>query len=457
MSPYDDPINFDPYDRPKRTRAPYEGPNDFDNYDRPRPPPRTSNRYSGPNDFDNIDRPPQSSAPYSQYPPSSFTREPSPTYASRHQYRSPFPDEPYRPNYREENPFANVYNPYSTSPPNVSSFGSTEQYGSGPSYGSRGRDSDSSSSRPTPGPESRERTRSSHWWSSASGHRSSEPHSGGQSQNSDPSPPRRGGGVFDWFGTSPSPTTDGFSSKRGRTGYPGDYNSECLYEEYYFYKPSGYGHGDGFQERYYGSGSRWARAPSEQELPKGSKAFPGDDWSKAWGEAYGTRGYEPAPSRGGDYYYYVPFPPGRDGYWGPGGAQERQWEREQAQNPRRDANTNARPSETDDRGRSRARDGSPRERERSEDARRRRREERHTRERKRHFSPPPPPPGGTTNDPYATLGVPWDASDATIRSAYRKLCLRFHPDKVKDPSLAEESAARFLKVQEAYEFLTDSG
>ena len=224
MSPYDDPINFDPYDRPKRTRAPYEGPNDFDNYDRPRPPPRTSNRYSGPNDFDNIDRPPQSSAPYSQYPPSSFTREPSPTYASRHQYRSPFPDEPYRPNYREENPFANVYNPYSTSPPNVSSFGSTEQYGSGPSYGSRGRDSDSSSSRPTPGPESRERTRSSHWWSSASGHRSSEPHSGGQSQNSDPSPPRRGGGVFDWFGTSPSPTTDGFSSKRGRTGYPGDYN-----------------------------------------------------------------------------------------------------------------------------------------------------------------------------------------------------------------------------------------
>jgi len=33
-------------------------------------------------------------------------------------------------------------------------------------------------------------------------------------------------------------------------------------------------------------------------------------------------------------------------------------------------------------------------------------------------------------DPYQTLNVPRDADDATIKKAYRKLALKWHPDKV---------------------------
>ena len=54
-------------------------------------------------------------------------------------------------------------------------------------------------------------------------------------------------------------------------------------------------------------------------------------------------------------------------------------------------------------------------------------------------------------DYYETLGVKPDASDADIKSAYRRLARKFHPDVSKE-SGAEE---KFKSVNEAYEALKD--
>ncbi len=55
-------------------------------------------------------------------------------------------------------------------------------------------------------------------------------------------------------------------------------------------------------------------------------------------------------------------------------------------------------------------------------------------------------------DYYEVLGVPRDADEAAIKSAYRKLALQHHPDVNKAPD-AED---RFKEVNEAYEVLSDS-
>lgn len=56
-------------------------------------------------------------------------------------------------------------------------------------------------------------------------------------------------------------------------------------------------------------------------------------------------------------------------------------------------------------------------------------------------------------DPYKALGVSKDAQIAEIRTAYRKLVLKCHPDKVQDPALKAQKADEFQKVQQAYELL----
>ena len=58
-------------------------------------------------------------------------------------------------------------------------------------------------------------------------------------------------------------------------------------------------------------------------------------------------------------------------------------------------------------------------------------------------------------DPYTVLEIGRDASDADIKKAYRRLALKFHPDKVRDmgEAYAKQAEARFLEVQEAYESL----
>ena len=54
-------------------------------------------------------------------------------------------------------------------------------------------------------------------------------------------------------------------------------------------------------------------------------------------------------------------------------------------------------------------------------------------------------------DYYAELGVAADSSEAEIKSAYRKLARKYHPDVSKEPN-AED---RFKAVNEAYEVLRD--
>jgi len=56
-------------------------------------------------------------------------------------------------------------------------------------------------------------------------------------------------------------------------------------------------------------------------------------------------------------------------------------------------------------------------------------------------------------DYYATLEIARGATDTEIKKAYRKLAMKWHPDK--NPDQAEEAAARFQELGEAYEVLTD--
>ena len=55
-------------------------------------------------------------------------------------------------------------------------------------------------------------------------------------------------------------------------------------------------------------------------------------------------------------------------------------------------------------------------------------------------------------DYYETLGVGKGASASEIKKAYRKLALKYHPDKNPDDTSAEE---RFKEAAEAYEALSD--
>ena len=51
---------------------------------------------------------------------------------------------------------------------------------------------------------------------------------------------------------------------------------------------------------------------------------------------------------------------------------------------------------------------------------------------------------------YKTLGLPPGADQAAIRKAFRRLAMRYHPDK--NPSASAK--AKFIMITEAYEILT---
>lgn len=55
------------------------------------------------------------------------------------------------------------------------------------------------------------------------------------------------------------------------------------------------------------------------------------------------------------------------------------------------------------------------------------------------------------SDYYAVLGVNPHADSKAIRSAYRRLARRYHPDVAK----SHQAARRFLLIREAYEVLSD--
>jgi molecular chaperone DnaJ len=59
-----------------------------------------------------------------------------------------------------------------------------------------------------------------------------------------------------------------------------------------------------------------------------------------------------------------------------------------------------------------------------------------------------------STDPYGILGVERDADHVTIKSAYRKLALKYHPDRNPGDLAAEE---KFKEITQAYEILSDPG
>ena len=62
-------------------------------------------------------------------------------------------------------------------------------------------------------------------------------------------------------------------------------------------------------------------------------------------------------------------------------------------------------------------------------------------------------PSDDEKDFYKILGVNKDATEAEIKKAYRKLALKWHPDK--NPNNREEAEEKFKKINEAYSVLSD--
>src|SRR6478735_4055441 len=56
-------------------------------------------------------------------------------------------------------------------------------------------------------------------------------------------------------------------------------------------------------------------------------------------------------------------------------------------------------------------------------------------------------------DYYEVLGVAKNADEAEIKKAYRRIAMKFHPDRNPDDPKAEE---KFKEASEAYEVLSDA-
>ncbi|KAK2970024.1 hypothetical protein RJ640_008364 [Escallonia rubra] len=64
-----------------------------------------------------------------------------------------------------------------------------------------------------------------------------------------------------------------------------------------------------------------------------------------------------------------------------------------------------------------------------------------------------------TSDLYAVLGLKKECSAAELRIAYKKLALRWHPDRCAasgDSKYLEDAKRKFQAIQEAYSILSDA-
>lgn len=61
------------------------------------------------------------------------------------------------------------------------------------------------------------------------------------------------------------------------------------------------------------------------------------------------------------------------------------------------------------------------------------------------------------NELYETLGVSRNASETEIKKAYRKLAMKYHPDRIKSDSVASKAEAeeKFKEISQANEILSD--
>lgn len=56
-------------------------------------------------------------------------------------------------------------------------------------------------------------------------------------------------------------------------------------------------------------------------------------------------------------------------------------------------------------------------------------------------------------DPYKVLGVPNDATEEQIKSAYRELAKKYHPDNYADSPLSDLANEKMQEVNEAYDII----
>eukprot|EP00978_Attheya_sp_CCMP212_P007026 scaffold16416_cov52-Attheya_sp.AAC.13 len=65
--------------------------------------------------------------------------------------------------------------------------------------------------------------------------------------------------------------------------------------------------------------------------------------------------------------------------------------------------------------------------------------------------------GGGNQNPYKVLGVSKDATEEEIRRTYRRMCLKYHPDKNVDKSLSERNNCEeeFKNIQRAHSLVGD--